>query len=266
MNSCSAGLKNRPRQLLLALVALGMSCFSECAATQMDLPDLLSRPSSTSKTVSVNQLLSSDKSLRSVSRARELLIEGRLDKAQKEITKALKESPNCALAIDIQGVIHMRAGNFDDAANEFQRTIELDPTIGQPYVGLGIILISRGRFKEALVPLDRARSHMPTTWLVYFESAIAYLQLGDIPSTLKQISDAERLAAPDPEKRSANAYLQALASIKQQDYESATRYLQEVIKQDPAGPYVTVAQTRIEQMKPLLDASKESLAMEKPQP
>ena len=240
------------------VLAIGMVGFSEYAAAQADLPGLLSHPSSTSNTVSVNQLLSSSKSLRSVSRARQLLIDGRLDQAQKEITKALHESPNCALAIDIQGVIHYGASDFDDAAIEFQKTIDLDPTMGQPYVGLGMILISRNRLKEALVPLDRARSILPTAWLVYFETAVAYLQLEDIPSTLKQLSYAENLAAPDSEKRSATAYLQALVSIKQQDYENATRHLQDVINFDPAGSYTKRAQAKIDQIKPILDASEKS--------
>jgi len=242
-----------------------MIWFSESAATQADLPGLLSHPSSTSGTVSVNQLLSSDKSLRTVSRAREFLIDGHIDKAQKEITKVLQASPNCALAFDIQGVIHLRAGNFDDAANEFQKTIDLDPTVGQAYVGLGIILMSRHRFKEALVPLDRARSFLPTTWLVYFESAIANLQLGDIQSTLKQVEYAEKLAA-DPEKRSATAYVRALISIKLRDFESATRNMDETIKIDPAGSYAELARARIEQIKPLLQTGKKSLAENKPQP
>jgi tetratricopeptide (TPR) repeat protein len=256
MNSRIVGLKNR--QVLLTALAIGLVGFSEYASAQADLPGPLSYPSSTSNTVSVNQLLGSNKSLRSVSRAHRLLIDGRLDQAQKEITKALHESPNCALAIDIQGLIHYGAGNFDDAAIEFQKTIDLDPTIGQPYVGLGMILISRSRFKEALVPLDRARSILPTTWLVYFETAVADLQLGDIPSALKQISYAENLAAPDSDMRSATAYVQALVSIKQQDYENATRHLQDVINFDPAGSYKKRAQAKIDQIKSLLNASEKS--------
>jgi Flp pilus assembly protein TadD len=257
MIRCTVALKNHLRQILLAFVVIGMGCFCECAAAQTDLLGHISHPSKSS-TVSVNQLLSSDKSLRSVSRAGQLVIDGRLDRAQQEITKALHESPNCALAIEIQGVIHFGEGNFDDAAKEFQKAIDLDPTLGQPYVGLGIILMSRHLFKEALVPLDRARSILPSTWFVYFETAVAHLQLGDIPSALKQISYAEKLASSSPDNRSATAYLKALASIKLQDYENATRYLKDAIKFNPAGSYTKLAQARIDQIESLRNASKQS--------
>jgi tetratricopeptide (TPR) repeat protein len=187
-------------------------------------------------------------------------MDGHLDKAQKEITNALHASPNCALALDIQAAIYLRTGHLDDAAAQFQRAIDADPAMGQAYVGIGILLIARKEYKDALVPLDRAASLLPTTWLVYFETGIAHLALGNLEDALKQIRRAEMFAAPDPEKRSATAYLHALLSIKSQDFKSAIGYMNDAIKFSPNGSYAKPALAKIEQLKPLIDDDKGTLA------
>jgi len=261
-NSCTARPQDLPSRILLTVVAIGMSCFAELAVAQADSSGLFTHQPS--NTVSVNQLLSSDKVLRTAMRARQLLVEGLLDKAQTEIAKALHASPNCAIALEIQGAIHLRTGNLDDAATEFQKAINADSFIGQAYVGLGMLLIARSRYKDALVPLDRAESLLPAAWLVYYETAVANLQLGDLGATLKHLSLADNLAT-DPEQRSENAYLRALLLIKSHDFESATRYMNDAIKFSPNGHNAKPAQDKIEQIKPLLEA-RAALALNKPLP
>src|SRR5262249_31675572 len=153
-----------------------------------------------------------------------------------------------AVALDIQGTIHLGTGKLDDAATEFQQAINIDPTIGQAHLGLGMILISRNRFKDALVPLDRAESLLPNSYLVYFESAIAHLQLGNLDETMQQLKHAEIFAASDDDKNSGIDYLRAVISIKQRDYESALKYMKSSIKLDPTGPYALQAQAKLEQL------------------
>lgn len=266
ISSTTARLNFHFKYVLLTLFAIGFVCFSQHVAAQDDLPGIPARKLSAPNTVSANQLLSSDKALRSVSRARQALIDGQLDKAQAEISKALHEAPDCAIALDIQGAIHLRTRDFDDAASEFQKAINADPTIGQAYVGIGMLLIARNRFKEALVPLDRADALLPSSWLVHFETAIADIELGNINAAASRLSDAEKLAGPDPEKQSGTAYLLALLSIKRGDYKSATKYMQDAIMFEPAGSYAKPAQARIEQMKPLLETDKAAVAMNRSHP
>jgi len=198
--------------------------------------------------------------MRSVSRARKFLVDEKLDKAQQEISRVLHESPDCAVAHDIQGAIDMREHDFDGAADEFTKAINADPTIAQAYLGLGMVLIARSRFKDALLPLDRAEALQPSSWLVYFEIAIAHLQLGDSDSALRQLSTAQMLAGLDAEKRSGTAYLRALALLKRNDLMAATQHLQDAIRFDPKGLYAKPAQAKMEEVKPLLDSGKEELA------
>ena len=235
----------------LTLLALAVICINERTVAQADSTDLLPGKSPKLNSVSVNQLLSSGKTPRSAYRARRCLIAGRIEKAQEEITRALHASPHSAVALDIQAAIHLRTGQIEDAANEFQEAIDADPTLGQAYLGLGMLLISRNRLKDALAPLDRAESLLPTSWRAHFETAIAELGLGDMDATLKQIEHAEMLTDSDPEKRSGTAYLRGLVSINQRDYESATRYLDDSIKFNPSGSYAKPALEKLEQIKTL---------------
>jgi tetratricopeptide (TPR) repeat protein len=266
MDRYSARPKSYFRLILHALLTIGISCFGQRAVAQLNLPSFPREDSYTSHTVSINQLQTPAKALRSVIRARQFLLEGRLDKAQEAIAKALKESPACALALDIQGTIHLGTGKLDDAAIEFQNAINADPTIGQAHLGLGMILISRNQFKEALVPLDRAESLLPNSWLAYFEIAIAHLQLGDLDRTLEKLKHAEALAASDREKNSGIGYLRAVVSIKQQKYDAAVTYMEAAIKLDPDGAYAKMAQSRLEELILLRDTGQASLAMNEPQP
>ena len=252
MNSQFVRGKNHVRQILFTLAVIGMICFDERTVAQADSPDLLTRESPKGNTVSVNQLLSPGRSLQTANRARRYLIAGRLDMAQEEIARALHASPHCAIALDIQAAIHLRTGQFEDAANELQGAIDADPALGEAYLGLGMLLIARNRYKEALVPLDRAQSLLPTSWRVYFETAIAELGLGDMDATLKRIERAEMLAGSDPEKRSATAYLRGLVSINQRDYESATGYMDDAIKFNRSGSYAKPALAKLEQIKSFL--------------
>lgn len=263
MNSSCARPGTCIRQVLLIAVAIGMNCFIASLRAQVDLPSF-SRPDSTSaNTISVNQLLTPKKTLQSISRARQLFIDGHFEKAQKEITKALDESPNSAVALDIQGAIYLRGGQFEEAGREFQKAIDIDPTLGQAYLGLGIVLIARKRPREALVPLDRAKSLYPNSWLAYFETAIAELEIGDMDTTHQQLRKAEEFASGDAEKRSSTAYVQAQVFIKSHDFESAARYLEDTIKFDPGGCYAKPAQAKLRELKSLAEANKEALAMKK---
>ena len=246
---------------ILLFVAAIAASFTLPTAAQNDFSGLLRQDTSTSHTISVNQLLTPDKALRSASRARQFLFRGQIDKAQKEITTALHQSPNYAVALDIQAVIHLHTGDLDAAAREFQAAINADPAIGQAYIGLGILLIARKQYKQALIPLDRAESLLPNIWIVYFETAIADLATGNLDASLKQIRYAESFAAPDPGRKSGTAFVRALVSIKLRDFKTATRFMLDAIKFDPHGRYAPSAQVKIDQMKPLLDAGQASLAL-----
>jgi tetratricopeptide (TPR) repeat protein len=114
--------------------------------------------------VSVNQLLTPNKAQRATEKAREDLIHGRFESAQREAELALDIFPRCAIALDIQGVANLRRANYADAAREFQRAIDADPALGAAWV---LPTLTRGALKRLsfrwIAQLRFCRAHGPYT-------------------------------------------------------------------------------------------------------
>jgi tetratricopeptide (TPR) repeat protein len=150
----------------------------------------------------------------------------------------------------LQGVVSYQDKDYARASRAFQRSIEEDTTLGASYVGLGAVLIIQRRFREALIPLDRAVALLPDSWLAHYETALAHLGLGEPVSGLKEIADGEPFAGDDAERRSGFAYLRALPYMQLKDSGTAKESLQQAVKSSPNGAYAALAQKRLEQLSP----------------
>jgi tetratricopeptide (TPR) repeat protein len=225
--------------------------FAQGSSSRLVAPDL-----SGQDTVSTNQLLTPNKALQAAQRARKYLIAGRIDQAQKEIAHALDISPHCALALNIQGAIHLETRQFENAGEDFHEAIQADSELGSAYLGLAMSFIARDRLKDALGPLDRATRLLPGSWLIYFEAALTHLGLGDTEAALRQISYAERFTEMDTERKSGNAYLRGLIYINLRDVDRGTRYLEDAVAFDPNGVYATVALRGLEKLRPISTAAR----------
>ena len=146
--------------LLAALLALSVGF----ASAKTRPTEIQNKDSPSQQYVSVNQLLTPAKAQRATERARRDFIQGRLDSALRETERALEIYPRCAAALSIQGAVSLSRTNFIDASLRFQQAIDAEPAFGPAYLGLGMAYTSQGRFKEALIPLDRAASFLPSSW------------------------------------------------------------------------------------------------------
>ena len=237
--------------LIVSLATLATELFAQDSSSR-----LLARDLPGQNTVSTNQLLTSDKALHATQHARGHLAAGRVDLAQKEITRALDISPHCALALDIQGAIHLETRQFENAGEDFHEAIQADSELGSAYLGLAMSLIARDRLEDALGPLERATSLLPGSWLTYFEAALAHLGLGDTEAALKQITYAERFTEMKPERKSGTVYVRGMAYIDLRDYGHAKEYLEDAVALDPNGFYAALALNKLEQLKPIASNAK----------
>lgn len=85
---------------------------------------------------------------------------GMYDDALQFLSKAEKLDPEDPSVLATLGQIHLKKGTttgaWDTADSYLRRAVEKDPTLGDAWVGLGNILLMRGKPKEALEPLTRA--------------------------------------------------------------------------------------------------------------
>ncbi|HMG84159.1 MAG TPA: tetratricopeptide repeat protein [Terracidiphilus sp.] len=239
------------KRVLIAILIASLATLVTELFAQGSSSRLLARDLSSQNTVSANQLLTPGKALQAAQRARNQLIAGRIDQAQKEITHALDISPRCALALNIQGAIHLETQHFENAVEDFQEAIQADSELGSAYLGLGMSLIAQNRLKEAQEPLDRAAHLLPGSWLIYFEAALTHLGLGDAEAALKQINYAERFTETNPERRSGTVYMRGMVYINLRDFDRARQYLEDSVALDPNGFYAALALTRLKHLRPL---------------
>lgn len=239
------------RRALIAMLILSISALATEMFAQGSSSRLLARDPSDQNAVSINQLLTPNKALQATQRARNHLALGHIDQAQREIAQALDISPHCALALNIQGAIHLETRQFEKADKDFHEAIQADSELGSAHLGLAMSLIARDRLKDALEPLDRATRLLPGSWLIYFEAALTHLGLGDTEAALKQINYAERFTEINPERQSGTVYMQGLAYINLKDLNRAKKYLEEAVALDPNGFYAALALRRLEQLRPI---------------
>jgi Tfp pilus assembly protein PilF len=98
---------------------------------------------------------------------------------------------------------------LDDAIEECHRAIEVDPDFGNPYNDIGVYLMQKGRFDEALSWLEKAKRapryeprHFP-----YLNTGRIYMARGEWLKALKEFEKAVELMPNDPGARQVLAEL-----------------------------------------------------------
>ena len=80
---------------------------------------------------------------------------------------------------DNRGVLLDLLGRTDEARDDFNMAIALDPKLGDPYVNLGAMLIKQGRHEEALGQINKGLDlGMSFTHIGYYNRAVAEQILG----------------------------------------------------------------------------------------
>jgi Tfp pilus assembly protein PilF len=98
---------------------------------------------------------------------------------------------------------------LDEAIEECHRAIEVDPDFGNPYNDIGVYLMQKERFDEALSWLEKAKQaprydprHFP-----YLNSGRIYMAQGEWLKALKEFEQAVKVMPTDPGARQALAEL-----------------------------------------------------------
>jgi tetratricopeptide (TPR) repeat protein len=80
---------------------------------------------------------------------------------------------------DNRGVILDMLGRTEEAAADFNQSIALDSTLGDPYVNLGAMLIKKGQHEEALNHINKGIDlGMAFIHIGYYDRAVAEQMLG----------------------------------------------------------------------------------------
>ena len=116
--------------------------------------------------------------------------------ARKEFESELQVNPDSPAAEFMLGDLAWRQQNAEEAIKHFTRATQLDVSLAQPYLGLGIALNAASKFPEAIASLKKYVELDPADPAGYYQLAIAYARSGN-----KQEAERQRELQLEAEKK-----------------------------------------------------------------
>jgi tetratricopeptide (TPR) repeat protein len=125
--------------------------------------------------------------------------EQKSDDAIQDFQAAISMDPNCSLAIHNQGVTLAQRNQYGAALRDFNRVIELNPGLAVAYRNRAELLAALGRMEEAVADYNQAISSLPEDPSLLRARAHAYQRLGDFQHASADLTRAIQMAPNDPD-------------------------------------------------------------------
>jgi len=120
---------------------------------------------------------------------------GRLQEAIEDLNRAIALNPEYTLAYNNRGVILKKAGMFREAIEDFDKAIDLDPSYSKAYNNRGSAYGKIGRFDKAVEDFDKALSLSPSFYEAYLNRGVMFGEAGMLD---KAIENFDQAIAGDP--------------------------------------------------------------------
>lgn len=167
-----------------------------------------------------------------------LMLRDRLDEAEPLCRESVAIRPEYAEAVNTLGVIHYKRGKFEEAAESFRKTLELNPGYTKIYFNYANALSMSGKPFEAEEQLKKAAVYTPPASepLIWIETlnnlAFAYGQAEKFENAAENF---ERILQLAPERADVRAnYALTLFRLKRLD--EAEKQIVYSLKQNPDYP------------------------------
>lgn len=137
------------------------------------------------------------------------LQDDRLDEALRILTTAENEQPSDARIRNFRGIVLVRLGRNNEAADEYREAIHLDPNLEDAYKNLGFLDWTEHRLEDARATLQRAVELDPADSFAHYYLGRVELDAGLYESAFQEL-DRSGIAWPeDPQFliEAANGYL-----------------------------------------------------------
>ena len=162
------------------------------------------------------------------------LVGGQLDTALVRVQKQLEAAPRSAPLYDLLGWVHAVRNERDAAEAALLKSVQLDSTIVDARMRLAELYNASGKYDQAVVYAERARTLDPKNVRVLLALGVAYQQKGN---AAKAREAYEAALAADPHSVGAANNLAYLLS-EQGDQENAYRFAAHAQELAPTDPHV----------------------------
>jgi len=149
--------------------------------------------------------------------------------ARDALEKVVAQDPFNRHAWYQLGLAHFRIGELEDAETSFKAALRLDRSDQWSRVGLGAVLMSTGRQKEAAEEFQRVLLRDPRNAAALYYVAEIHRTQGEIPRALHELQQAVSSAKEDARPWAALGQLQ----LAQRHLVSARVSLSKAVKLDP---------------------------------
>lgn len=187
-------------------------------------------------------------------KARTELLDGKADRAQKDLEKAVQVYPQFAEAWYQLGRIQ-EVSKKGDAEGSYTKAIAADPKFVLPYQQLAPMAAQAGKWKELVEytshELERNPRGNPQTWY--------YNALGNVKTGKMDVAEvsAEKALAMDPLHTAPNTeQLLAVILVSKRDYAGALKHLRSSLTYVPPGPNADVIKQQVAQLEPMVETPK----------
>jgi tetratricopeptide (TPR) repeat protein len=126
-----------------------------------------------------------------------LTVENRHDEAFEDFQAAISLDPTCSLAIHNRAVTLGQRNQFAAALRDFDRVIELNPGLAIAYRNRAELLAAIGRMEAAIADYGQAIASLPDDAVLYRSRAYALQRLGDFDAALDDLNRSIKLDASD---------------------------------------------------------------------
>jgi tetratricopeptide (TPR) repeat protein len=123
---------------------------------------------------------------------------GRAEAAEQALDQALAASPRNAQGQALKGFLLGARGRLVDAQSQFDRAIEIDPALGNAWLGRGLIKFRNGQTRAGREDLQVAATLEPNRSLLRSYLAKAFAQTWDEQHAAKELALAQKLDPNDP--------------------------------------------------------------------
>ena len=130
------------------------------------------------------------------------------------------------------GTVLWTTPQHDDALNEFQESVRINPNYAKSQLDLGAALQEKSRFDEAMIHYQRALALDPNWSLVWFDCGLVFFKKGELD---KAIDHFKRAVQCEPNNTHFHNALDVALGFKQQGLEAIIE-LREAVKQNPDRP------------------------------
>lgn len=183
---------DRDSRVVRSVVAIAYFLFCICWLFALSLAAQDSNPATVSSmryTVSASELRVPSKAWSHLESAHKEFSRGNLDKADRELDRALQVDPNCGPAFSMRAFIRLAEKNPSAALADATHATSIDADDGDAFVALAMAYNSLKDFVNAMKAASRALELEPDSWQARLETAKSLYGQGQFDLALAALNE-----------------------------------------------------------------------------